>query len=130
MIIKAGEFNLNMIAALPVQARNSGNQGTKKRREYKDAVFAFDIETTYIRELDRQILYIWQFQVDEVLTIIGRTWREFIDFYNGVNALLKATEYIVVYILLSPYHLCLYLIFLQLFQPIWRMVLYQFFVRG
>lgn len=98
MIIKACEFNPNMIAALPVQARNSGNQGTKKRREYKDAVFAFDIETTYIKELDRQILYIWQFQVDEVLTIIGRTWREFIEFYNRVNALLKATEYIVVYI--------------------------------
>lgn len=98
MIIKACDFNPNIIAALPVQARNSGNQGTKKRREYKDAVCAFDIETTYIKELDRSVLYIWQFQFDEALTIIGRTWREFLDFYNGVNALLKTNEFIVVYI--------------------------------
>ena len=98
MIIEASKFDVNIIASLPVQKRRAGNQRTRARRQYKDAVCAFDIETTYISELDRAVLYIWQFQIDEYMTIIGRTWREFIDFYNRINAVLASDEYIVVYI--------------------------------
>lgn len=98
MIIRSEEFNENIIASLPVQKRRAGNQRTRARRQYKDAVCAFDIETTYISEIDRAVLYIWQFQLDEYITVIGRTWREFIDFYNRINAVLANDEYIVVYI--------------------------------
>lgn len=98
MIIRSEEFNENIIASIPVQKRRAGNQRTRARRQYKDAVCAFDIETTYISELDRAVLYIWQFQLDEYITIIGRTWREFIEFYNRINEALASEEYIVVYI--------------------------------
>lgn len=98
MIIESSKFDANIIVSLPVQKRRAGNQRTRARRQYKDAVCAFDIETTYISELDRAVLYIWQFQLDEYMTIIGRTWREFIDFYNRINAVLANDEYIVVYV--------------------------------
>ena len=98
MIIESSKFDANIIASLPVQKRRAGNQRTRARRQYKDAVCAFDIETTYISELDRAVLYIWQFQIDEYITIIGRTWREFIELYNRINAVLANDEYIVVYI--------------------------------
>ena len=98
MIIESSKFDANIIASLPVQKRRAGNQRTRARRQYKDAVFAFDIETTYISELDRSVLYIWQFQIDEYMTIIGRTWREFIDFYNRINSVLEKDVFIVVYI--------------------------------
>ena len=98
MIIESSKFDANIIASIPVQKRRAGNQRTRARRQYKDAVFAFDIETTYISELDRSVLYIWQFQIDEYMTIIGRTWREFIDFYNRINSVLEKDVFIVVYI--------------------------------
>ena len=98
MIIESSKFDVNIIASLPVQKRRAGNQRTRARRQYKDAVCAFDIETTYISELDRAVLYIWQFQIDEYMTIIGRTWREFIDLFNRINAVLGKDEYLVIYI--------------------------------
>lgn len=95
MIIKACDFNENVIASLPIQARAAGNQRTKKRRAYKDAVCAIDTETTYIQSMDRAILYIWQLQIDEAMTIIGRTWKEFLDLYERINAVMKDGEYLV-----------------------------------
>ena len=98
MIINVKEFNYNIVAALPDLPRKAGNQGTRARSVYKDAVCAFDTETSYIKELDAQCLYIWQFQLDEALTIIGRTWEEFIQFADGIKSALPKNTYLVTYI--------------------------------
>lgn len=97
-IIQANDFNEDIIAAIDIQPRKSGNQRTRARVMYKDIVCAFDIETTYIKELGRSVLYIWQFQLDEMLTIVGRTWKEFIDFYNRINVSITDGAKIVTYI--------------------------------
>lgn len=98
MIIRSEEFDENIIKRVQIQPRKAGNQRTKVRRDYKNIVCAFDIETTYVSELDRAVLYIWQFQFDEIVTIYGRTWKDFLSFYERVNAVLNENEYIVVYI--------------------------------
>lgn len=76
-IIFCEEFNFRLISLAETLTRPVGNQRTRKRREYIDLVCAFDIETSYIKELDANVLYIWQFQVDEIVTIYGRTWEQF-----------------------------------------------------
>ena len=98
MIINVKEFNYNIVAALPDLPRKAGNQGTRARRVYKDVVCAFDTETSYIEELDAQCLYIWQFQLDEALTVIGRTWQEFLQFADGIKAALPEGVYLVTYV--------------------------------
>ena len=98
MIINVKEFNYDIVAALPDLPRKAGNQGTRARRVYKDVVCAFDTETSYIKELDAQCLYIWQFQLDEALTVIGRTWKEFLQFAEGIDAVLPDNVYLVTYI--------------------------------
>ena len=98
MIINVKEFNYNIVAALPDLPRKAGNQGTRARRVYKDVVCAFDTETSYIKEVDAQCLYIWQFQIDEAITIIGRTWKEFMQFAEGINAALPDGVYLVTYV--------------------------------
>lgn len=98
MIISAKEFDENIVAVLPNLARKRGNQGTKARPIYKDAVCAFDTETSHIKALDAACLYIWQFQIDEALTIVGRTWKEYLDFVEKINAVLGENTYIVVYV--------------------------------
>lgn len=85
MIIDASNFNANILSAIKIQPRKKGNQGTKAKVQYKDIVCAFDIETTYIKELGRAVLYIWQFQIDEICTVIGRTWKEFLDFHKRLK---------------------------------------------
>ena len=98
MIINVKDFDFNIVAALSDLPRKAGNQRTRARRTYKDAVCAFDIETSYISQLDANVLYIWQFQIDGAITVIGRTWEEFLFFYDGVKAVLSDGVYLVVYV--------------------------------
>ena len=84
------------IAKLPVAKRRRGNQGTKERRTYVDAVCAFDIETTRLDE-DHSIMYIWQAQIEE-WTCVGRSWTEFKKMLRRLKACRKKDERFVFWI--------------------------------
>lgn len=73
-------------------------KGSRNKKNYKNLVCAFDIETTRIKEIEQSVMYIWQFQVDEKVTVIGRTWREFDYFMRAIASDLEDMEYIVVYV--------------------------------
>ena len=49
----------------------------RKKQPIVNEVFAFDIETTGIEQIQQSVMYIWQFQIGERLTVFGRTWEEF-----------------------------------------------------
>ena len=56
--------------------------GRSQKHKYKDildVVCAFDIETSYIKELDESIMYIWQFAIDGKLVIYGRYWEQYVE---------------------------------------------------
>lgn len=95
-IVSAGNFDFGIIADAETAKRRGGSK-RKSRRTYKNLVCAFDIETTRIEEIDQSIMYIWQFQVDEICTVIGRTWEEYQAFLHQLCAMLD-DEYIVVYV--------------------------------
>lgn len=88
-----------IIAALEDQKREKGfsQNARARKRTYKDCLCAFDIETTTIDEIEQSIMYIWQFQLDD-LTIIGRTWTEFRDLCEKAASVLEDDTYIVVYV--------------------------------
>jgi hypothetical protein len=55
-----------------------------------DLVTAFDIETTYLKEVDQSVMYIWQWQFGDVCTVIGRSWFELKQFMRKLqNVLIK-----------------------------------------
>ena len=99
---KAGElipsqyFDFNIIESAETAKRKGGSK-RGDRKTYKNLVCAFDIETTRIEEIDQAIMYIWQFQVDEICTVYGRTWEEYRTFLDGVCAAL-GDDYLVVYV--------------------------------
>lgn len=95
-IIRADDFDFDIIRKTPLQKKFRGNPGTTSKARYKDLVCAFDIETTPL-DCDQAIMYIWQFQVDTICTVIGRTWDEFIRFRDGLCDALKENEWLVVY---------------------------------
>lgn len=74
---------LEALRGLPVLRKHGGNTGTKsnKGKFLLDCVAAFDTETTTLQlEAGPQaFMYVWQLQVNEGLTIIGRTWPELFD---------------------------------------------------
>lgn len=118
-------FDYCLIEKLEILKKKRGNPGTRSKRLYKDVICSFDIETsslgiykrlkkqiiedTYltIKEKDfelesikkyrQSVMYIWQFRIGHIATIIGRTWEEFLTF------LTKLTEHLDEYI-----YLCIY----------------------
>lgn len=69
-------------------------KGKNNQKDYFSLVCAFDIETTTIYVPDPQgiqrphsFMYLWQVQIDEDFSIMGRTWEEFDVFLDKLKAL-------------------------------------------
>lgn len=89
-IITPKEFRPRWIIDTPEAKRKRGNPATRSKLRYKDIITAFDIETTYIQDIDQASMYIWQWQFGTEYTVIGRTWEEFSRF---VDRLVRAVKY-------------------------------------
>lgn len=91
-------FPFELIAQAKHVKRKRGNNGGKSKRDLKDLVCAFDIETSNIPDIEQASMYIWQLQIDELGTIIGRTWDEYQQLLARVCDLLGENESIVFYV--------------------------------
>lgn len=98
MYITPDKFNVGWYENIPAQKRKKGNQSTSQKYYYKDIITAFDIETTYIKEIDQSVMYIWQWQLGDSCTVVGRTWWDFKRFINILIDHLDKTERLVVYV--------------------------------
>ena len=96
--ITQDQFSSLNFRDIPLQMRKRGNQSTSQKYFYKDIVAAFDIETTYIEEIDNSVMYIWQMQIGMDQTIIGRTWYEFRRLIEKIKDALNDGERLVVYV--------------------------------
>lgn len=93
MIYYAPEIPYDMIEDLPNAPRPRGNQGKyKKQKKYKAVICAFDIETTAIRKIKQSVMYVWQFQIGTEITIVGRTWEQFLEMTENIQQILKDTK--------------------------------------
>lgn len=97
MTITYDQFDYNWFHDLDVQKRNRGNQSSTQKFYYKDIITAFDIETTYIKEIDQSVMYIWQWQFGDKCTVIGRSWYELRCFLNELKEILQDDK-IVIYV--------------------------------
>ena len=72
-------------------------KGKRPKKAYMDIITAFDIETTVIETGVgyHSVMYIWQWQIGELYTVIGRTWEEFIAFYNRLDEIARSKELII-----------------------------------
>lgn len=91
-IVDVNNFDYTIIRDSKRLSRRRGNPGTTNKWYYKDLVCAFDIETTYLKDIDRSFMYVWQFQVDEYATVMGRTWQEYQQFIKGICKYLSSDE--------------------------------------
>lgn len=85
------------ISLIEKLGRAKPGRGHKPKRHYLDLITAFDIETTTIPvgKGYQAFMYIWQWQLGEYYTVIGRTWDEFLRFYNRLNEIAKAKDLII-----------------------------------
>lgn len=97
MICHVENFPFSVIGDTECQSRQRRNAGGRQKLKYKNLVCAFDIETTYIEEINQSVMYIWQFQIEDY-TIIGRTWNDFKFFIQKLSFQLDEDERLVAYV--------------------------------
>jgi len=98
-IIKAPDADLGFIDELRVAKAKQGHRYKSKRR-FLDIITAFDIETSLV-EIDgtpHSFMYIWQWHFGDKMTVIGRTWDEFMEFYNRLTCKLSEDRMLLVYV--------------------------------
>ncbi len=119
MVINCAEFKPEeFFKNVAILKNRKGNPGKNKDkiRHYMAITTAFDIETTYLSDIQESIMYIWQWQFGEDLTVIGRTWEEFSDLQYRIKCALPADKWLVCYIHNASFEIQ-YLKSVYCFQP-------------
>lgn len=89
------DFDPGIMINYPVLHRRKSKN---PKPDLLDCVCAFDIETTNIDSIEQAVMYIWQFQIDEDLTVFGRTWEEFLNMLQAIAEVLPANCNLVIYV--------------------------------
>lgn len=76
MYITPDQYKPGTVANIERQKRQRGNPKTRNKIVYKNAITAFDIETSRLADIEQSIMYIWMFHIHHHCTIVGRTWEE------------------------------------------------------
>ena len=94
MVISVNDFNFNILKNYQVLEKDKKKKGSNN---YLDVITAFDIESTRLKDIEQSVMYIWQFQLGLDITIIGRTWDEFMAMINKIKDILNNC-YLVIYV--------------------------------
>ena len=87
-----------IIKETPRIQKKRGNQGRNNKPTLLNIICCFDIETTYLPDIEQSFMYIWQFQLGPDYTIIGRTWDDFMQLIQRIRSSIKATERVICYV--------------------------------
>lgn len=120
MIIRAEEFDYKWFQNIPVEEKKGRVTLRNNERDFKDIICAFDIETTRYSFLDgkhiskraikklssadkkrveyQSKMYVWQFQFGDKYTVMGRTWREFLEFAKRLSECLGVSKRLMIYV--------------------------------
>lgn len=98
MVVKCADFQPEeFFRTVEILPNRRGNPGGKKRH-YINLITAFDIETTLLEDIQQSVMYIWQWQFGEQITVIGRTWDEFLSLSRLILRCLPPERWLVVYV--------------------------------
>lgn len=97
-VIEISDLDYSIFKNIKPCRNPRGNPHRTKKKTYLNCITTFDIESSRIRELEQSVKYIWQFNINAQITIIGRYWHEYF------NMLLKIKEVIGNYWLVIYVH--------------------------
>jgi len=96
-LINVRDMDYSLFSIFKTEKAPRGNPHGRKKQKYLKCVCAFDIETSTLPDVEQAIMYIWQFQIDELLTVYGRTWEEYFTFLRNIKRQI-APRLLVIYV--------------------------------
>ena len=94
MVTRASDFDADILDTVAIIEPDK----KKNSPSYLDIVCAFDIESTRLPDIEQSFMFIWQFQIGSDLTIIGRTWDEYLDLIGKITDKIAGYSWLVVYV--------------------------------
>lgn len=88
----------NIFNNFPILKRRRTAKRKLEKHDVLDCVCAFDIESTNIGEIEQAVMYVWQFQIENEITVFGRTWEEFKIFIENIVKVLPENTDLIVYV--------------------------------
>ena len=70
----------------------------RNAKRYRDLICAFDIETTRLPDIEQAFMYVWQFQIGDDVTVLGRTWPEYFKMLNRIKEALPDDSWLTIYV--------------------------------
>lgn len=95
MVTNIDDFNYDILSTYEIVEDLAKSK--KRRTKYLSCVCAFDIESTRLKAVEQSVMYIWQFQIEDI-TVIGRSWDEYFTFIQRIAERLRDICYLVVYV--------------------------------
>lgn len=94
LLIDAEKFDISALGEFRFLSKGR----KKKGRRYIDMITAFDIEATRLPDIEQAVMYIWQFQLGDDLTIVGRYWHEFFDILNIIKEHINGEGWLIIFV--------------------------------
>ena len=97
MIFNIDNYPYDNLKDIKCVTRPKGRQYTKVKKDIKNIICAFDIETTNLDDIEQSFMYVWQLAIYKDV-IIGRTWDEYLLCLDRIKEQLKEHEYLIIYV--------------------------------
>ena len=98
MIYYYPDIPWDVLGNVKSQPRPKGNPGGRKKTKWKNMVSAFDIECSTLPDVNQAFMYIWQWQFGPDITVIGRTWLEFLELCTYLSTVCEEHERWMIFI--------------------------------
>ena len=96
-VIPISELDYTIFEKIKPCRNPRGNPHRSKKKKYLNCITTFDIESSRIRELEQSVMYIWQFNIDARITVIGRYWHEYFDMLKKIKDVI-GNYWLVIYV--------------------------------
>lgn len=92
-VVDAKDFDIAIFDNYRILKRKKRKKGS---RDYLDVITAFDIESSRLEDIEQSVMYIWQWQIGDDLTVVGHYWNEWISILKTFSE--KYESWLVIYV--------------------------------
>jgi hypothetical protein len=92
-VVDAKDFDISIFDKYEILKRKKRKKGS---RDYLDVITAFDIESSRLDDIEQSVMYIWQWQIGDDLTVVGHYWDDWISILKAFAE--RYESWLVVYV--------------------------------
>ena len=96
-VVTASELDVTIFKQFKPCRNPRGNPHRKKVKTYLNCICTFDIESTRLADIEQAVMYIWQFNINDQVTVTGRTWPEYFEMLKHIKEVI-GNYWLVIYV--------------------------------